>query len=310
MEDHHSKQVAFLKEQLKLSNVKKANRKYSPDLLACAALWENTSPALYRQIQEEEILTLPTRRHIRNLTSSFSVESGMSEATVQYLNVRISSLIEREKTVNLIGDEVYSSKRIEYNGGTFYGYENQTVTKTLLCFMIKSVGGKYMDMVSMSPISKLDSNVLEKQWNNVLKQLTSVGFIVVCDTLDGHSSNRKFYKDNLCKGDLKISIKHPFLENSDIFLLFDSVHIFKCIYNNFINKKKFFCPEFDGEEIEPDLQHIQKMYNLEIGRPVKYCHKLSDKVLHPHPIEKTKVELADRLFHESTISGKIFSLLL
>ena len=61
--------------------------------------------------------------------------------------MRFSSLSDREKVVNLILDEVYSANRVEYSNGTFYGYENQTVTKTLLGFMIKSVGGKFMDMV-------------------------------------------------------------------------------------------------------------------------------------------------------------------
>ena len=92
-------------------------------------------PALYKQIRQEGILILPTVRHLKNPTSAFSVESGMSEATIQYLKARIATLSEREKVVNLIIDEVYSSQRIEYSGGNFYGYENQNVTKTLLCFM-------------------------------------------------------------------------------------------------------------------------------------------------------------------------------
>ena len=100
----------------------------------------------------------------------------MSKSTEQYLKARFSKLNEREKVVNLIIDEVYSSKRVEYSGGTFYGYENQNVTKTLLCFMIKSVGGKYMDMVCMSPIDRLDSDVLHGMWLNVLEKLTATVF--------------------------------------------------------------------------------------------------------------------------------------
>ena len=36
---------------------------------------------------------------------------------------------------------------------------------------------------------------------------------------------------------------------------------------------------------------------------MKYAHKLNDKVLHPQPIEKRNVNLAERLFHESTIDA-------
>jgi hypothetical protein len=38
-----------------------------------------------------------------------------------------------------------------------------------------------------------------------------------------------------------------------------------------------------------------------LGRPVKYAHKLTERVLHPKSIEKTNVDLAGRFFHESTV---------
>ena len=111
---------------------------------------------------------------MESLTSSFKVEGGSVEgdipqSTKQYLKTRIVSLNEREKTVNLILDEVYNSRRVEYSGGKFYGYENQQVTKTLLGFMIKSVAGKFHDMVALVPISKIDADVIDKLWHKVLK---------------------------------------------------------------------------------------------------------------------------------------------
>ena len=303
LDDEKASKVSFLKEQLALSVVQKSSRRYSPNLLAYAALWENTSPALYKQILKEDILALPTQRHLKKLTSAFTVEAGMSKSTEQYLKTRIKNLSEREKIVNLMIDEVYSAKRVEYSGGTFYGYENQNVTKTLLCFMIKSVGGKYMDMVCMSPIDNLDSDILHAMWLNVLETLTKIGFDVVSDTVDGHSSNRKFYKEKVCGGTMKTQVPHPFKEGSWLFPLFDTVHVWKCNYNNFCNKKKFVCPDFDGLEVAPEMKHIEELYNLELGQPVKIAYKLTDKVLHPQPIEKTNVKLADALFHESTIAA-------
>ena len=47
------KKIAFLNEQLKLTITNKYARRYSSDLLACTALWKNTSPALYKQLYEE-----------------------------------------------------------------------------------------------------------------------------------------------------------------------------------------------------------------------------------------------------------------
>ena len=89
------------------------------------------------------------------------------------------SLNERQKTVNLILDEVYNSKRVEYSGGKFYGYENQQVTKTLLGFMIKSVAGKFHDMVALVPISKVDADVIDTLWHKVLKVIDANISIIV-----------------------------------------------------------------------------------------------------------------------------------
>jgi hypothetical protein len=40
---------------------------------------------------------------------------------------------------------------------------------------------------------------------------------------------------------------------------------------------------------------------MELGRPVKYAHKLTERVLNPKSIEKTNVDLSCRFFHESTV---------
>ena len=97
------------------------------------------------------------------------MEGDIPETTKQYLKTRIVSLNERQKIVNLILDEVYSSRRVEYSGGKFYGYENQQVTKTLLGVMIKSVAGRFHDMVALVPISKVDADVIDRLWHKVLK---------------------------------------------------------------------------------------------------------------------------------------------
>lgn len=116
--------------------------------------------------------------------SAFKVEGGTVEGDVpqttkQYLKTRFISLNEKEKTVNMILDEVYTSKRVEYSSGKFYGYENQTVTKTLLGFMIKSVAGKFRDMVALVPIAKVDSDVINILWHKILQVRSKYLFSII-----------------------------------------------------------------------------------------------------------------------------------
>ena len=40
---------------------------------------------------------------------------------------------------------------------------------TLVGFMIKSVAGKFHDMVALVPISNIDADVIDKLWHKVLK---------------------------------------------------------------------------------------------------------------------------------------------
>jgi len=56
-------------------------------------------------------------------------------------------------------DETYIAKRVEYSGREVRGLTpDSSVTLTLLCFMVKSVLGKYKDLVSIYPMSKLTAS--------------------------------------------------------------------------------------------------------------------------------------------------------
>ena len=48
---------------------------------------------------------------------------------------------------------------------------------------------------------------------------------------------------------------------------------------------------------------MKELYQLELGKPLKLAHKLTERVLAPKSIEKCNVMLAERFFHESTIAA-------
>ena len=60
----------------------------------------------------------------------------------------------------------------------------------------------------------------------------------------------------------------------------------------------------DGNvHLQANFSHVKQLYALELGKPIKMAHRLSDKVLNPATIERTDVSLANACFHESTIHG-------
>ena len=128
--------------------------------------------------------------------------------------------------------QVYTSQRAEYKGGKFFGHEQGVPTRTLLSFLISSLGGQYEDLVCFVPTVTLNAQSLFQHFQAVLKSLMSIGFFVAVILVDGHRINMKFFAD-LGNGSLEICIQNPLQAHSKLFLMFDPVHLYKNFYHNF-----------------------------------------------------------------------------
>ena len=84
----NNSKITFISEQLSLSTAKPSQIRYSPSTLGHAVMWHKTSPALYRRIRQSEVVTLPTERHVRRITSAFDVDMKMGESTIAYPKAR------------------------------------------------------------------------------------------------------------------------------------------------------------------------------------------------------------------------------
>jgi hypothetical protein len=138
----------------------------------------------------------------------FDVE--FSASTVSYLTARFSRLNERERVINIILDEVKTDQSVDYVGGKIFGEFEGVVTKGFLAVMIKSLGGKYRDVVTMVPVVSLKATEMDEIYLKVLKGITDIGFSAAASSVDGHRVNKKFYKD-LCGGkEVKTFIHNPY----------------------------------------------------------------------------------------------------
>ena len=71
--------VEFIIEQLQLLLCHPNGRRFTPSMQAMTVMWQNVSPGCYKQILEDGVLTLPSVRHLRRLTSSLNVELELTE---------------------------------------------------------------------------------------------------------------------------------------------------------------------------------------------------------------------------------------
>lgn len=200
-------------------------------------------------------------------------------------------------------DEIYVVKRVEYSGGKIHGMTTEgNVASTLLCFMVKSLACKFMDVVAIYPMSKLTAEKQYECYKEVNKLLSSVSLTTAAISVDNASTNRRFYTDFLCGGELRTHIVDP-VTSLPTFLIIDPTHDLKNLYNNFQARKKFVCPPMGSDlpnGCSANFQHIADLYNKEEGMSLKKAHRLKQSTLQPKSIEKTSVKLAVSVFCEST----------
>lgn len=98
--------VTFLTEQLRLLGSKPNSRRYSTSFLWSCLKWMKTSPALYKVLLHEQLITMPSIGYLKEISSAFSLQSGLSPATLAYLQERVKPLAPQEKIVSLLIDEV------------------------------------------------------------------------------------------------------------------------------------------------------------------------------------------------------------
>ena len=62
---------------------------------------------------QEGLLTLPTERRLKQLSSSIEADMNLGESTKAYLKARKSKLAPKDISVSLLIDEIYCSKQVE-----------------------------------------------------------------------------------------------------------------------------------------------------------------------------------------------------
>ena len=101
-----SLKLFFLTEQLKLLKGSPQSNRYSTSFLWTAITWQKTSPALYKLMREDRLFTLPCPSYLKQISNSFSLESGLSKATVAYLGERLRTVPIEDRSVALAIDEI------------------------------------------------------------------------------------------------------------------------------------------------------------------------------------------------------------
>ena len=268
--------LSFLLEQFHLITMRKPN--YSSELLSLSYLLFNHSASAYRFVQDSDCLTLPSARHLQRLSSNMSA-SMCDDSLISYLKLKSDQLTTKEKLVIVNIDEIHSSKKLEFSGGQCFGIEchSNAIARTVCTVLIKSICTKYQEVIMMEPSQKLDTSKLHNLLMKSLRLLHNSGFIPVVISVDNHPVNRSLFETVLCDGELKTHIVNP-VNGEKLFLLFDPVHNFKNIYNNWCTRGVFKFPDMhDNSKFHiADFSDLIDLYTTEVGNPsdlILFCYK-------------------------------------
>ena len=103
--------------------------------------------------------------------------------------------------------------------------------------MISSVLSNNKDVVTLIPVEKMKSQDLCKMTLGVIHNVTKAGFKIVSIISDNNIVTRKMFQLLSGSDHLVPYFMNSYKTSNKIFMLFDTVHLLKCLRNNWIHLK-------------------------------------------------------------------------
>lgn len=236
---------------------------------------------------------------------------------LMYIKNKFKSLTVRDKTVTLMVDEIHLKPSLDYKGGNIVGsaHDSNEMATSAFVFMLNSIQSKFRDVVHIIPTKIMKAETLYNIMKSIIVGLEKIGFNVISIVTDNNAINGKAVSYFANPPKLSIVYPHPVQTGRPLFFLFDSVHLLKCVRNNWLGQKdedktmKF--PQFpcvQGNTESDKIMYapfctLKKLYFLEEDLLLKQSYKLSLKALSPSSLEKQNVKLVLQIFNEYVVQA-------
>ena len=249
-----------------------------------------TARSLYNRLRED--FKLPS---IQTLTRITSRVSKLSEST--FLTRIFRNVNDMQKLCIVLRDEIYVKKMLLYHGGTVFGKAVNDASKkasTVLGIMVSCLYGGPSFISKMLPISSLTVKFLRSQIDQTCECISAANGDVTCIISDANRTNQGFVKS------YKTVPNKPWLTLDNTYLIYDFVHLFKNIRNNWLTEKtgelKYV---WNGVTRVAKWAHLKKLFRLELHSSIKMSC-LREISIAPKPVERQKVKPALDIFCDRT----------
>ncbi|XP_039285920.1 uncharacterized protein LOC120351775 isoform X1 [Nilaparvata lugens] len=315
----NSEKLKFIKEQLNLLDTNKFSNRYSTEFTVLCSIFHSISFHAYRYLRSSGIITLPHPNTLHNLCLVHNSNPSIELTDKNFLSFakrKFNLLNKNDLTVSLMIDEIHIKPYLDYTGGGILGhaYYSQDMASSAHVFMIQSLCSSFREVIFILPVRTIKSETLFYHIKKVTVGLQEIGFNVICVISDNNAINRKAMSLFSNPPNLSIVYPHPSDNRKPLFYLFDTVHILKCIRNNWINQKdteqtiKY--PEIESNEdtvnlVSASFGCLKKVYDIEnkSANVIKFAHTLSMKTLSPTNFERQCVKFVLNVFNEHVVEG-------
>ncbi|KAI6651884.1 Transposable element P transposase [Oopsacas minuta] len=157
-----------------------------------------------------------------------------------------------------------------------------------------------------TPCAKSSAAQILPILHEVIKDVESCNlqFQVICT--DNYPLNVNLFKLLSPTSNLETCVPRPLHTCRPLYLIFDFAHIIKRVRNNWLNQidsnHTFSCPSFISCEytLNVPFQDLRSLFKLEQNSVAKTAHRLTAKSCWPSSLERQNVNLALRIFDDST----------
>ena len=298
------KQLAdFIKAQIKLHDIKKKGRRYSPELKSLAISIYHTSGKAYRL--PTKLFILPSKSSLRRYISKMPTLPGFPQGAINIIRSKVSQMDEQEKLVTLCMDEMSLKTHLYYDisadkivGLEDYGSGCRTnkVATTGLVFLVRSITGGWKQPLGYALVNgACPRDEMETLMREAIDKLKGIGLTVVVVISDMGLNFQSLANH------LNITPENPwFIHNNEkVFVMFDPPHLLKCVRNNLMKYS------FKFDNYTATWKDIESFYNKDTTLAIRTAPKLTDKHLRPNGFSKMKVKYAQIFSH--TVAAAIFS---
>ena len=176
-----------------------------------------------------EVIIFPSKCKLQSITKSADIKSILCKT--------FDEITEQQKECFLIIDEVKIRPQITFAGGFLSGMskDNPNMKATaMLAVMLRSLHGGPSIMLSVVPVSKLTAEFQFEIVKQCTKEVEDAGGKVIGSITDNHKINQQYCKLFSLQENWRAC--HPLDSSRVWFLLYDTVHLLKCIRNNWLTE--------------------------------------------------------------------------